>query len=300
MPSLWRSELESEDALDTVEGTLFGRPNHALVGTIVGEYRVTRVIGEGGMGTVFSGVHPLIGKEVAIKVLKPALSDDAEVVEGFVAEAKAVNTIRHPGIVDIFSFGTLQDGSQYFVMEFLDGQSLGQYLKQQKTISYADGLCILRQALEALQAAHERGIVHRDLKPDNIFLCSERNGGFRVKLLDFGIAKYTSDGISVGHTRTGVPLGTPLYMSPEQCRGRDVGVYSDIYALGVIMYEMFTGRPPSSARRCFSSWTATFTGPQCPPALGSTSRRTWSGSSWGVLPRTARIGRRRPRRSSGR
>lgn len=236
---------------DTVDGTLIGRPDHTLIGTMVGEYQVSAVIGEGGMGTVFSGVHPLIGKEVAIKVLKPSLSDDAEVMERFLAEAKAVNTIRHPNIIDIFSFGQLADGAQYFVMEHMSGRSLAQFLKERKTASYVDALSIMKQVLDALKAAHERGIVHRDLKPDNIYLADHPSGGFIAKLLDFGIAKFTEDGISVGHTRTGVPIGTPLYMSPEQCRGRDVAHYSDIYSLGIIMYEMFTGRPPFAAKTVY-------------------------------------------------
>ncbi|MFH2006879.1 MAG: serine/threonine-protein kinase [bacterium] len=236
---------------DTIDGTILGRPDHTLIGTMVGEYRVSGVIGEGGMGTVFAGVHPLIGKEVAIKVLKPSLSDDPEVMERFLAEAKAVNTIQHPNIIDIFSFGQLNDESQYFVMEYVAGRSLAKYLKDVKTVGYTEALSILRQVFDALKAAHGRGIVHRDLKPDNIYLGDHPSGGFYVKLLDFGIAKFTEDGISVGHTRTGVPIGTPLYMSPEQCRGRDVDHLSDIYSLGVIMYEMFTGQPPFAAKTVY-------------------------------------------------
>jgi serine/threonine-protein kinase len=219
-----------------------------LVGAQIGEYRVTGLIGEGGMGTVYSGEHPLIGKQVAIKVLKPALSEDPDAMSRFLAEAKAVNTIRHPNIVDIFAFGSLAEGEQYFVMELLVGRSFAAFLKERTTVTYADALPILDAILDALHAAHARGIVHRDLKPDNIFLADKPSGGFLVKLLDFGIAKFTEDAGSVGRTRTGVPIGTPLYMSPEQCHGRDVGVQSDLYSLGVIMYEMFTGRPPFNGK----------------------------------------------------
>ena len=246
------ADVSNEDTIDgSADGAPFRLQEHKLIGTMVGEYRVKRVIGEGGMGTVFAGEHPLIGKEVAIKVLKRSLSDDSDVVERFVAEAKAVNTIRHPNIVDIFAFGTLEDESQYFVMEHVAGQSLAQYVEDVETVAYPDGLAILRQVLDALQAAHDRGIVHRDIKPDNIYLGELPGGGFNVKLLDFGIAKFTEDGISTGHTRTGVPIGTPRYMSPEQCYGRDVDHRSDLYSLGVIMYQMFTGRPPFSAKSVY-------------------------------------------------
>jgi serine/threonine protein kinase len=227
------------------------RTEHTLINTMVGEYRVTGVIGEGGMGTVFSGEQPLIGKRVAIKILKSNLSDDGDVVDRFLAEAKAVNKIRHPNIIDIFSFGTLSDGEQYFVMEHLEGCSLAAYMKEHRPVSYRAGRDILEQVLDALAAAHDHGIVHRDLKPDNIYLAARPGGGFMVKLLDFGVAKFTEEGVSVGRTRTGVPIGTPLYMSPEQCRGRDVSFQSDLYSLGVIMYEMFTGRTPFAAKTVY-------------------------------------------------
>ncbi len=250
-PTAGELDVTEISGADTTAPPLPMRWDHKLVGTMVGEYKVTRVIGEGGMGTVFAGTQPLIGKEVAIKVLKASLSGDSDVVERFLAEAKAVNTIRHPNIIDIFSFGILEDESQYFVMEYMDGKSLATYLEEVTIVGYSDALEILTQVLDALKAAHDHGVVHRDLKPDNIYLGDHPSGGFHVKLLDFGIAKFTEDGISSGHTQTGVPIGTPKYMSPEQCYGRDVDHQSDLYSLGVIMYQMFTGQPPFSAKSVY-------------------------------------------------
>ncbi len=218
-----------------------------LVGQMVGEYRVTKLIGEGGMGTVWQGVHPLIEKFAALKVLKPAFSHDPDSMQRFLAEAKAANRIGHPNIVDIFSFGSLPDGSQYFAMEFLVGRSLAAFLEQRKPPSYAEVRLILSQVLDGLEAAHAGGIVHRDLKPDNIYLCDLPNGGFKVKLLDFGVAKFLDGASTVRTTQTGTPIGTPLYMSPEHCRGRGLDRQSDLYSLGCILFEMLVGRPPFDA-----------------------------------------------------
>jgi serine/threonine-protein kinase len=237
----------------------------SLVGAMVGEYQVTTLIGEGGMGTVYGGVQPLIGKKVAIKVLRGELSRDPQVMLRFLAEARAVNRIGHPNIVDVFSFGAFPDGTQFFVMEHLQGRSLAAYLEEMKRLGYADACAIMGQVLDALEAAHQRDIVHRDLKPDNIFLVDRPGGGFIVKLLDFGIAKFTADRAMTGHTRTGVPIGTPLYMSPEHCRGRDVGPHSDIYSLGVILYELFAGSPPFTHESFYEVISAHLTAP--PPPL---------------------------------
>jgi eukaryotic-like serine/threonine-protein kinase len=215
-------------------------------GSPVGEYQVNGKIGEGGMGEVYSGVHPVIGKKVAIKVLSAALSQDSGIVQRFVQEARAVNQIGHRNIVDIFAFGKLESGRSYFVMEFLAGRSLRERLAAPPPISYDEGLMILVEVCLALHAAHAEKIVHRDLKPDNIFLVESKAGERTVKLLDFGIAKLLEreDGGALRQTRTGQPIGTPLYMSPEQCLGRDVDWRTDIYSLGVVLFEMFTGRLP--------------------------------------------------------
>jgi eukaryotic-like serine/threonine-protein kinase len=209
----------------------------------VGEYRVQRKIGEGGMGSVYSAIQPVIGKRVAIKVLAQHIASNPELVRRFVDEARAVNKIGHPNIVDIFSFGWLPDKRHYFAMEFLDGLSLADRLKR-GPFQPDEARRLLRQICQALEAAHRQGIVHRDLKPDNIWIVQPQHGDSYAKLLDFGIAKLMGDADEGHRTQTGIVMGTPAYMSPEQCRGVNVERGTDIYALGMILYEMFAGKLP--------------------------------------------------------
>ncbi len=217
-------------------------------GERVGEYEVEGLLGKGAFGTVFKAVHPLIGKQVAIKVLARRFSVDPEMVSRFIAEARAVNQIRHRHIIDIFSFGKLDDGRQYYVMEYLDGETLDQLLDRERRIPIGDALAILRAIAKALDAAHAKGITHRDLKAENVFLGRDSDGGVFPKLLDFGIAKLMSPEDGLKHkTRTGAPIGTPYYMSPEQCRGKDVDHRTDVYAFGVLVYLMLTGVYPHDA-----------------------------------------------------
>ncbi|MCC6998582.1 MAG: protein kinase [Deltaproteobacteria bacterium] len=220
-----------------------------MVGDKLGSYHLVRQIGAGGMGAVFEGRHELLDNRVAIKVLLPELSSDADAVKRFFNEARAATRVKHPGITQIFDFGTAKDGSAYFVMELLDGESLAARLRRQPRLTVAEQAAIGRQISGILAAAHQAEIVHRDLKPDNIFLTRdpEMPGGVRVKVLDFGIAKLAGSGsapISV-KTRTGSVMGTPYYMSPEQCRGSgEVDLRADIYSLGCVLFEMATSRPP--------------------------------------------------------
>ncbi len=220
-----------------------------MVGERLGSYVVTRRIGAGGMGEVWEARHDKLDNRVAIKVLLPALSRDEDAVKRFFNEAKAATRIRHPGIVQIFDFGTQPDGSAYFVMELLEGDSLAGRLRAGWRASTDEQIAIGRQLADILGAAHGAGIVHRDLKPDNIFLCPDAAvaGGLRVKVLDFGIAKLADSGgdaVSV-KTKSGAVMGTPYYMSPEQCRGSgEVDHRADIYALGCVLFEMATSRPP--------------------------------------------------------
>lgn len=211
-------------------------------GTMVGEYRIEKPIGEGGMGVVYGAVHPLIGKRSAIKVLHPSLSADRESVARFIQEAQAVNKIGHANIVDIFAFGTLRDGRAYFVMEWLQGHTLKERIDR-GTLPISDAATIMFALVRALEAAHAAGVIHRDLKPENVFLVSD-DDSFRVKLLDFGIAKLSSAQQSPSRTATGLTVGTPLYMSPEQARGLDLDARTDLYSLGVVAYEMLCGRTP--------------------------------------------------------
>jgi eukaryotic-like serine/threonine-protein kinase len=212
----------------------------------VGEYLVEAKIGEGGFGAVYRGSHPLIGKLAAIKVLHRRYSADPEMVSRFVAEARAVNQIRHRNIIDIFAFGQLDDGRSYYVMELLDGQPLDACLRQGGPIPLGEAIPILRAVARALDAAHAKGIAHRDLKPENIFLARESDGAVFPKLLDFGIAKLLGEAsqTAMHKTRTGAPIGTPYYMSPEQCRGRQVDHRTDIYAFGIVAYQVLTGEVP--------------------------------------------------------
>jgi serine/threonine protein kinase len=215
-------------------------------GTMVGEYRIENRIGKGGMGIVFAAVHPVIGKRVAIKVLRNDICNDRVAVDRFIDEARVVNQIEHPNIVDIFAFGELEDGRNYFVMEWLRGESL-RALMDRTRVPIAQVCEILANLVRALEAAHSHGIVHRDLKPDNVFLVEVKGEQTLVKLLDFGVAKLNEKDIRskrVANTATGTIVGTPQYLSPEQARGHEVDYRADIYALGGIAFELLTGQTP--------------------------------------------------------
>jgi serine/threonine-protein kinase len=220
-------------------------PKDSLIGLKLGEYELRTRVGVGGMGLVYEGIQPLIGKRVAVKVLRPELAHSTEQVERLLAEARAVNAIRHRGIIDIFGFGQVPDGRQYIVMEFLDGQALDAVLAEKNQLPVQEALSLLDEVLAALAAAHGAGVVHRDLKPSNIFLVRQPDGSRYVKVLDFGLAKrsQTPTGRSA-QTRTDMVVGTPEYMAPEQARGQEVGPMTDLYALGVVTFEMVTGRLP--------------------------------------------------------
>jgi serine/threonine protein kinase len=216
-------------------------------GTQIGEYQVEAKIGEGAMGTVYRAIHPAIHKRVAIKVMTPKLFDEPESVKRFVAEARAVAAIEHPGIVDVFGFGRIPDGRTYLVMEWLDGKSLGARMDE-GPLPFVEVCEVMRQIARALEAAHAKGIVHRDLKPENVFIQRVDDEPPVIKLLDFGLAKTTNkEDALVAKTKTGQLLGTPLYMSPEQCKSKGVDHRTDIYALGCMGYEMLLGRTPFEA-----------------------------------------------------
>ncbi|MBW2454871.1 MAG: protein kinase [Deltaproteobacteria bacterium] len=213
-------------------------------GAVVGEYCIERPIGEGSFGKVYAAIHPVIGKSAAVKVLGIEYASKPQFVSRFVEEARAVNLIRHRHIVDIFGFGSLPDGRPYFVMELLEGVPLGDYLKQRGRLPLGEALPILHKVARALDAAHGAGIAHRDLKPDNVFLSFDEDGTCYPKLLDFGIAKLMGSSPAGHRTATGTPMGTPLYMSPEQCKGESVDHRTDIYAFGILVYQVLTGRLP--------------------------------------------------------
>ncbi len=236
------------DGVTLVPDENFAYVDKELVeGDVVGEYRVEGKLGQGGFGAVYRAVHPVIGKHAAIKVLSRQFSSNPQMVSRFIAEARAVNQIRHKNIIDIFAFGQLADGRQYYVMELLDGTPFDKYLAKHTRLTLEQALPILRGVARALDAAHGKGILHRDLKPENVYLFFDEDAGVQAKLLDFGLVKLlAADGSAGGDhkTKTGTPMGTPYYMSPEQCRGKDVDHKTDVYAFGALVFEVLTGRVP--------------------------------------------------------
>ncbi|HEY0715444.1 MAG TPA: protein kinase, partial [Polyangia bacterium] len=220
-----------------------------LVGKMLaGRYQIKRLIGEGGMGRVYEAEHMEIGRRVAVKVLHPAYSRTPEVVERFRREARAASKVGHPNIVDVTDSGTTDDGSFFFVMEFIEGAELGLVIFKQGPMTFARALHIAAQMCDALESAHQAGIIHRDLKPENVLLITREGHPDFVKVLDFGIAKNADVEETAKNgrrlTRPGVAMGTPEYMAPEQAAGKPADPRSDIYAVGSIMYEMLSGNPP--------------------------------------------------------
>ncbi|HEY8379682.1 MAG TPA: serine/threonine-protein kinase [Nannocystis sp.] len=217
-----------------------------LVGTLLlGRYQVLERIGDGGMGAVYLAEHTTILKKFAIKVLSAQLSLREDHVDRFLREARAASMITHPNVVEITDFGMTPDGQPFFVMEYLQGKDLAQVVAESGPLSWKRARPIMLQVCSALQAAHEQGIVHRDIKPGNIVLVKRGTSLDHVKVLDFGIAKVLNqEPDAKGLTQSGVVVGTPEYMSPEQGWGQPVDHRGDIYALGVLLYELLTGRLP--------------------------------------------------------
>jgi serine/threonine-protein kinase len=221
---------------------------HPMIGQSVGRYRITRLVGTGGMGAVFEAQHESINQRVAIKVLHAKLTADPASVQRFMHEADTTSRVHHVGLVRVFDFGQLESGAAYMMMEFLEGESLKARLANVGKLDVQPALRLVRQIAAALAAAHEKRIVHRDLKPENVLLVPdpETPSGERAKVLDFGIAKIVDpDAAEIMKTTTGAIVGTPTYMSPEQCRGGvAVTDRADVYSLGCMLYQMLSGNPP--------------------------------------------------------
>ncbi|WP_373371811.1 serine/threonine-protein kinase [Archangium lansingense] len=213
-------------------------------GALAGEYMLKAVLASGGHGAVYEAEHRILGRRAAVKVLHPHLTDQGEMLQRFVREARVVNQIRHPNIVDVYDFGMLQDGSPYYVMELLPGRTLSQLLQERGRLTAERALAYLEPVCAALEAAHQAGVVHRDLKASNVAVVSEGEPPV-VKLLDFGIAKFIHpEPGQEGLTVAGQRLGTSQAMAPEQFRSGSIGPTTDIYALGVLLYQMLTGHYP--------------------------------------------------------
>lgn len=242
------------DALAESQGppTEPGEEHTHDLGTTLGVYKLLDVLGEGGMGRVFLAEHSLLGRKVAIKVLRSEYATDPFVVKRFFAEARTVNQISHDNIVEITDFVDGDDGTSFIVMEYLQGQSLGELL-QRGPVGIVRAVRIAKQIASALGAVHAVGIVHRDLKPDNVFLIDRPSGPDFVKLLDFGAAKLNPKVVPGSmKTQARTLIGTPQYMSPEQAAAAPLDHRSDIYALGVVLYELVTGGNPFSAADTWS------------------------------------------------
>lgn len=216
-----------------------------MIGTTIGNYRIVTELGAGAMGEVYYAEHQTMGRRAAIKVLRDEVCHDQDVVGRFMNEARAVNDIKHPHIVEITDFGEV-DGRHYLIMELLEGESLEERVEREKRLSPVTAAKIGAQIAAGLQAAHDAAVVHRDLKPENVFLTHHNGSDDFVKVVDFGVAKLMPQHSgSMNATMPGQVIGTPYYMSPEQCRGdKNLGPSSDIYSLGCVLYELVTGQPP--------------------------------------------------------
>ncbi|MBX3209167.1 MAG: serine/threonine protein kinase [Labilithrix sp.] len=242
---------------------------HPLIGqTIAGKFKIVRLLGEGGMGCVYQGEQMLgtTARKVAVKTLHKHLSHDESIKARFKREVGTVAALEHPNTIQVFDFGSMDDGTLYIVMEFVQGRSVADVLEKDGAMPPDRVVNILRQVVGSLEEAHGHGIVHRDLKPDNVVLAERAGQKDWVEVLDFGIAKRSSehDPNEAKLTQQGMVLGTPPYMSPEQFTGQPIDARSDIYALGVMAYEMLTGRLPWEANTAWEWASKHMTEPPTP------------------------------------
>jgi eukaryotic-like serine/threonine-protein kinase len=253
----------------------------SLVGLVVDErYEILQLMGEGGMGCVYRVRHRVLGRQFALKILRPEFACDFALAERFVQEARAAAAISHPHVVSITDFGILERGQPYFVMELLEGRTLCSVLRQRGALEPEQVALIARSVASALGAAHEVGVIHRDLKPDNVILLGDATDPTRLKVLDFGLAKLL---YGSRLTCNDIVYGTPQYMSPEQAAGEPVDVRVDIYALGILMYEMLTGRVPFEGGSYMEVLTKQLYAEPPPPSLACPTLAQCSGLEEVVL-----------------
>lgn len=235
------------NARGTLRPTMTSESEQLAPGTAAGAYTIEAKLGSGGGGMIYAARHHVLGRDAAVKVLRSELVGSPTMVARFLREATAVNMIRHPNIVDIYEFGELPDGRPFYVMELLRGTDLKKLLRMHGRYSPEDVVMLLEQVCQALEAAHRAGIVHRDLKASNIILC-DTDAGPIAKLVDFGIAKLLHpEAGAQGLTEAGALLGTSHNMAPEQIRGEEVDERTDIYALGILLYQLLTAQLPFTA-----------------------------------------------------
>ena len=225
-----------------------------LIGLDLGGFKVVKLLAAGGMGLVYEALHPAIGRRAAVKVLKPEVAADAEWTKRFLAEARALGSIKHRNLIEVLNFGKTPDGREFLMMEFLDGEPLDAYIRRLGQLAPAVALGIADQILNGLAEAHKKGVVHRDLKPANVYLLREHNGELLVKVLDFGLARQEPialvDGaVNLPRRDDGASLlaGTPEYIAPEQAQGKKVEGSADLYSLGIMLFEMLSGQLPFDA-----------------------------------------------------
>lgn len=306
-PQCGRRYAEPADRCSVDGSPLYGPEVLKRLGQRLNNYKIHSLLGEGGMGVVYRGEHAMLGKPVAIKVLHERFARREGALEQFLREAQAASRIRHPNIVDVTDFGETPDNCIYFVMEYLEGESLEDVLARDHHIELFNAVNVVRQVAHALAAAHDQGVVHLDLKPENIFLINregrrkivrrlednaapqrfvvEKEETFDfVKLLDFGVAKFTHDNMGPGlGTRAGMVFGTPHYMSPEQARGERVDGRSDIYSLGVLFYEMILGEVPFEGDVALDILNAHVSEPPVPPNAKSPTIHVDEGTNRTIL-----------------